>query len=85
MPHRLEIIEKQSAMWYAVPLGMTSGRAAELDDWCTENFGQGITGIKEFPEVAAWPEDFGRWGLAFGRIFFRSKEDMLMFMLRWGA
>lgn len=74
---------QQTGMWYAIEVKNTSGTTDQLDRWCTEHLGQGITGIKDFPDVSRFGPDEGRWGLIFGRIFFRYREDMLMFALRW--
>jgi hypothetical protein len=83
----VEVTEQAAGIWYAVEIKGTSARSAsELDAWCTDNLGQGIIGVKQLPDIskliALGPDEF-RWGMFYGRIFFRYREDMLMFMLRW--
>jgi len=74
--------------WYAIPIKSISSsqkKFIEIDRWCTDMFGQGIVASKHFPNMANLENynDEGRWGTFHGRIFFRYREDMLMFMLRW--
>ncbi len=80
----IEVTERANATWYAIQISMTQGNADQVDIWCTRNFGQGLAGIKDFPKTENLGNDECRWGIVFGRVFFRYKEDMLMFMLRWG-
>lgn len=79
----IETTERETVIWYAISVKDTSGTTDQLDIWCTENFGQGMTGLKDFPNVSKFGPDEARWGLIFGRIFFRYREDMLMFAMRW--
>ena len=74
--------------WYAVSIrSISSDRKnfLEIDRWCTEMFGQGIVASRHFPNMANLENynDEGRWGIFAGRIFFRHRGDMLMFMMRW--
>jgi hypothetical protein len=74
--------------WYAIPIrdiASPQKKFIDMDRWCTDVFGQGIVASKHFPNMANLENynDEGRWGIFHGRIFFRYREDMLMFMLRW--
>ena len=74
--------------WYAIPIRNISSpqnKFIEIDRWCTEMFGQGIVASRHFPNMANLENynDEGRWGIFAGRIFFRHRGDMLMFMMRW--
>ena len=75
--------EQETGTWYALQLKEIPHRVDDMDAWCTDMLGQGITGMKDSPNMTSLRGDECRWGMFYGNIFFRYKEDMLMFMLRW--
>jgi hypothetical protein len=53
----------------------------EMDEWCTDICGQGATGFKDLQTNERLQEI--RWFTFAGKFYFREKEDMLMFVMRW--
>ena len=53
----------------------------EMDEWCTNTMGQGITGVRKV-RGDAWEADC-RWLTNGGKFWFRQEKDRTMFVLRW--
>lgn len=53
----------------------------DMDTWCTDICGQGATGFKDLQNNDRLQEI--RWFTFAGKFYFREKEDMLMFVMRW--
>jgi len=48
--------------------------------WCRETFGPSFGGVQ--PEERRWQNM--RWYRNKGRLYFKDKEDYLIYILRWG-